>query len=234
MTNSLFEATVVRDVTTDAVRAPALTTELRSGIWTRLGDSSVLGDGVTESALQALAQSTRTSARAQGYAIGWSEGRQAAEERAGADVAAATRHHAEEDKRREAEHQIAIDALFRAAERLTASTAQVCASVETQAVDVAMRLTETLVGRELELGTQPGADAIRRALSLLPGEPLVTVRLNPQDVPASAVDDLAGTGVRVLADPALQRGDAVAEAADFVVDASIATALERVRKVLTR
>lgn len=234
MTNSLFEATVVRGVPTDAVRTPALTTELRSGIWTRLGDSSVLGDGVTESVLQALAQNTRASARAQGYAIGWSEGRRAAEERAGAEVAAAARHHAEEDKRREAEHQIAVDALHRAAERLTASTAQVCASVEAQAVDVAMRLTETLVGRELELGTQPGADAIRRALSLLPGEPLVTVRLNPQDVPASAVDDLVGTGVRVLADPALQRGDAVAEAADFVVDASIATALERVREVLAR
>ena len=62
----------------------------------------------------------------------------------------------------------------------------------------------------------------------------MTVRLNPQDVPVSAVDDLAGTGVRVLADPALQRGDAVAEAADFVVDASIATALERVREVLAR
>lgn len=232
--NSLFEATVVRDLPADAVRTPALATELRSGIWTRLGDGSVLGDGVTESVLQALAQSTRASARAQGYAIGWSEGRQAAEERAGAEVSARARHHAEAEKRREAEHQVAVVALHRAAERLTASTAKVCASVEAQAVDVAMRLTETLVGRELELGAQPGADAIRRALSLLPGEPLVTVRLNPQDIPVTAVDDLAGAGVHVVADPTLQRGDAVAEAADFVVDASVATALERVREVLSR
>jgi flagellar assembly protein FliH len=230
--SSSSEATVVRGLPAGAVHTPPLTTELRTGTWTRLGDKTVLGDGVTESAMQALAETTMTSARAQGYSVGWSQGRHAAEKKAREAATAAASRREADDARREEEHQSAVVGLRRAAEQLTATTAQVCASVESQAVDIAMALTETLVGRELELAQDPGADAVRRAMSLLPAQPLVTLRLHPDDVPSPAVADLVHAGAQVVADPTVQRGDALAEADTFVVDASIATALKRVREVL--
>ena len=51
--------------------APVAHPELRVGNWTRLGGSTVLGDQVTESMLDVLAERTRDAARAQGYATGW-------------------------------------------------------------------------------------------------------------------------------------------------------------------
>lgn len=230
--NSSTDAAVVRGVPADAIHAAMLTTELRTGTWTRLGDNSVLGDSVTESALHALAESTRASAQAQGYAVGWSQGHQAAEESSRAAIAASAERRTKDDARRDVEHQVAVAALQAAAEQLTATTAQVCASVETQAVDIAMQLTEALIGRELEVAMDPGADAVRRVLSLLPAEPMMTVRLHPDDVPSLAVTDLVRAGVRVVADPALTRGDAIAQADDYVIDASVANGLERVREVL--
>ena len=54
--------------------APAEPPDLRTGVWTRLGDDRVLGDAVTEAVLGALAERTRDAAQAQGYAVGWAEG----------------------------------------------------------------------------------------------------------------------------------------------------------------
>ena len=53
--------------------------ELRSGSWTRLGSSTVLGDTVTEQTLAGLVEQAQGAARAQGYSRGWAEGRRAAE-----------------------------------------------------------------------------------------------------------------------------------------------------------
>jgi flagellar assembly protein FliH len=246
--SSSFEATVIGRLASEPATIPsfvpepsaveasvyeaAMGTELRTGVWTRLAGGSVLGDGVTESVLAKLADQASASAQAQGYAVGWSQGQKAAEARAREEATVVAARRAEEDAVRAEEHRIAVAALHEAAARLTATTAQVCASVESQAVDIALQVTETLVGRELAVAVDPGADAVRRALSLLPGEPLVTVRLNPADVPSDAVATLAAAGATIVADPTLARGDAIAEAADFVVDASVASALQRVREVL--
>ena len=230
--SSLTETTVVRDLPAGAVRAATLTTELRTGTWTRLGDGSILGDGVTESALSTLAESTRASARAQGYAVGWAEGRRAAEQKAQTQAQAEAVRRSDEAARRDTEHRSALAALHAAAAQMAAVTAQVTAAVESQAVAIAMQLTEALVGRELAVATNPGADAVRRVLALLPADPAVTVRLHPDDVPSAAVADLVRAGVNVAADPSLRRGDAVAQADDHIIDACVATALERVREVL--
>ncbi|HEY9562838.1 MAG TPA: hypothetical protein VIR30_03615, partial [Nocardioides sp.] len=53
--------------------------DLRAGEWTRFGSGNARGDAVTENTLAALADSTRDAARAQGYAVGWAEGRRRAE-----------------------------------------------------------------------------------------------------------------------------------------------------------
>ena len=66
---------------------PLETPELRSGTWTRFGDRAVLGDAVTETALAALADSSRAVARSQGYAVGWAQGRREAAAEAAATTA---------------------------------------------------------------------------------------------------------------------------------------------------
>ena len=63
MTSSSTDLAVVRDLDGTAVRTLSLDTDLRSGAWTRLGDSAVLGDRATESSLQGLAETARAAAR---------------------------------------------------------------------------------------------------------------------------------------------------------------------------
>lgn len=232
MTSSSTDPAVVRDLDGSAVRTHPMDTDLRSGAWTRLGGSTVLGDPVTESVLNGLAENARASARAQGYAVGWAEGRRAGEELAGNQAQQEARERAADRARQDAEHEHAVAALRQAAQRLDSAVADVCAAVEGQAVEVALQLAEAVLGREVALAADPGTDAVRRALALMPAETSVTVRLHPQDrrgVDASAFGD---HGVRLVDDPTLRRGDAVAESDTAVVDATVGAALARVREVL--
>jgi flagellar assembly protein FliH len=232
MTSSSTEPAVVRGLDRDAVRAHSLDTDLRSGTWTRLGGGAVLGDAATESALHDLAESARAAARAQGYAVGWAEGQCAGSERARAMAEDAAREHAAERARQTAEHEQAVAALRAAATRLEDTVAEVCAAVQAQAVDTALQVAEAVLGRELAVAADPGADAIRRALALLPAGGTVTVRLHPQDRSTVDVTEFAAHAVRLVDDPGLSRGDAVAESDTAVVDATVAAALARVREVL--
>src|SRR3954452_25463051 len=113
------------------------TRELRTGGWTRLGSSSVLGDAVTEHTLAGLAEQAQLAARAQGYATGWAEGRRAAEEHADELRRELLLEHQAEEERRNAEHQAAVDALGRAAVDLAAVVASVCDRVADHTTQVA-------------------------------------------------------------------------------------------------
>lgn len=229
MTNSLSEPGLVpRDGS--ARVTPAHQRELPSGSWTRLGNQAIRGDSVTEGVLSDLAEQAKYAGRAQGYANGWAEGRRAAEDQARADAAAAAARRALDDRLRQDEHDQAVAALRQAAAQLHAAAAAICATVEGQATDLAMRLVAELLGRELAVATQPGADAVRRALRLLPDEALVSVRLHPCDL-GQAATELCPPGTRIIADPSLSRGDAVVESEQGVVDARLSTALERVAVV---
>jgi flagellar assembly protein FliH len=205
--------------------------ELRSGDWTRLGGAAVLGDAVTEHALGALAADARAAARAQGYATGWAEGRRAADEQAQAAELTAVEVRRLEDERRESEHRAAVQALLDAAAKLDESVAETCARVETHAVRLAAQLTEALVGHELAVAKNPGLGAVRRALALLPGEPVTRIRVAPEEAADPGLAELAGTVV-VVADATLGRGDALVETEVAVVDARVSTALHRVLEVL--
>ncbi len=205
--------------------------ELRAGGWTRLGSSSVLGDAVTEHALSGLAADTRAAARAQGYSTGWAEGRRAAEERAVALEQHTAELNRQEQERREDEHRAAVQALVRAAAQLDEALAETCSRVESQAVALAVALTEELLGHELTVAEAPGLDAVRRALDLVPGEPVVRIRVAAEEARHPLLADVAGAAT-VVGDPTLGRGDALVETAAGVVDARISGALERVREVL--
>lgn len=213
--------------------ATIATPELRGGSWTRLGDSHVLGDLVTEQVLAGLAESARTAARAQGYAVGWAEGRR---EAAAAAVVAADRFETDRlqaESRRESEHRAALDGLVRAAAEFQRTAARLAADLEDQGLRLARELTTEIVGHELRSATDPAADVVRRAVAVLPTGAPVTLRVHPSVVDAEAVADLAGHDVRVVADHSLERHDAVVETEDRLVDLRVGAALERVREVLS-
>lgn len=231
MTSSSPDARAVvldgSDVTTRTLPAR----ELRSGTWTRLAGGAVLGDPVTERALGGLVDEARAAAQAQGYSTGWAQGRQAAERQARDELAHAEELRSQAEERREAEHRAALAALARATEELHAAAIAICASVEERTAALAADLTEELLGHELAVAENPTLDAVRRALALLPGEPVVRVRVAPVDAACPELGAVAGTAI-VVGDPSLHRGDVVVETAEAVLDARISGAMARVREVL--
>ena len=217
---------------TSTVRPAGFAGELRSGNWTRLGDQGVLGDKVTEEMLSDIAARAKTAAQAQGYAIGWAEGRRAAEEQGRAEVARLYVEATAQEERRQKEHEATIEALRTAIAEVRAAASSVCDAVESQATDLAIRLTEAIIGRELKIAVDPGADAVRRALQLLPDESLVTVHMNAEDLHTTDTTVLTSLGATMVADATLGRGDVVVVADDHVVDGRVDEALARVQGVL--
>jgi flagellar assembly protein FliH len=204
--------------------------ELRHGEWTRRGGSAVLGDDAAEGLLAELARTTRAAARAQGYAVGWAEGMQQAADRMAAAAARVAQRRTAEDDVRRSEHAAALDALGRAAEQVRGLLGDLAGAIEQQASELAFALTRELVGHEVRGAT--GSEVVARVLAVLPGRPVATVRLHPSVAGDAAAQDLVERGVEVVADPHLDRADALVESDGAVVDLRIAEALERVREVL--
>lgn len=216
---------------TGRARAGVTTPELRIGNWTRLGGSAVLGDAVTESMLDGLATKAQEAARAQGYAVGWAEGRRAAAEQAAAEQAGRAAHHAAAEERREAEHRAAVDALGRAAEQVRGLLGDLAAAIEEQATDLAFALTAEVLGARVATAT--AADVVVRVLQVLPPVPVGRVRLHPSLLASGAAQDLAERGLEVVADPSLGPADALVESPDgSVTDLRVDEAMARVREVL--
>ncbi len=220
------EPGIVPDTGVTALPVP----ELRSGHWTRLGSSELLGDAVTEMALNGLAEAARNAAQTQGYAAGWAEGRREAAEAARRRAEDDARARAEAEARREEEHRTAIAALEAAAAGLAEGVTEVCARVEDQASRLAIELVTVLLGHELRV--ESAADVVARVLEVLPAGPAAEVRLHPTHAAAAACAELRGHGARVVADPTLAIGDAVVEASDHVVDLRLEDALARLDKAL--
>ncbi|WGL51935.1 FliH/SctL family protein [Nocardioides sp. BP30] len=207
---------------------PLPTPELRSGAWTSHGDH------VTESLLGQVAAEVRSTAQAQGYSVGWSQGSRAAQAAVAEEAAAVAREvaarNAEAEQRRAEEHAAAIAALGKAADDVRDLLVALSARVEEQATTLAWELTSTLVERELAVADD--ADVVRRVLQVLPETGVATVRLHPATADADAVAALRGTGLSVIPDPSLGRADALVECDGSVADLRIAEAIERVRRVL--
>lgn len=202
--------------------------DLRDGRWTRLGARAVAGDQTTEALLDGLAESTRRAAQTQGYAVGWAEGRQAAVAAASSEASHVAAQAVEDRRRQEQEHQDALEALRSLALELRAAVHETCTIIEGQAAELALQLTQELVGAG---AADAGSHAVARVTSLLPEHTVVRARLHP-DVAASA-SSLVDAGVQVVADPGLARADAVAETDTGMLDLRVATALARLREVLS-
>ena len=91
-------------------------------------------------------ETTREAAQAQGYAVGWAQGRREAEASARAAAEELATAHAERESRRQAEHAAAVAALHEAARAAHEQLAAACRLVDDQAGVLALELTRTLVG----------------------------------------------------------------------------------------
>ncbi len=159
-------------------------------------------DGVAEAKLEGY-----RDGREEGFRVGREEGRATAE----AAVAGA------------------LEALGAAVSDFRRQDAFARAEVEQVAVELAMELTEAILGRQLA-EIEPGSDVIARALSLRRGTEPVRVRMHPVD--AEALRPEPHPDVRIIADPTIGRGCAAAEIGEGLADLSIPAAVERVRAVL--
>ena len=234
MTSTSSDSVVLRGDLPSSPWAAVAVGDLRSGTWTRLGASTVLGDSATESTLGALADRTRAAGMAQGYAAGWAEGRQRAQEvadQAALERAALDQHAAAQLR---ADQQALIASLTQAVARCDAVLAERQELVATEAVDLALRIAEAVLGRELAAMTDAGAEALRRALAEVPPTVTATVRLNPADAAALDPTETRDGRVTVVADPTVSAGGAVLETEATTVDASLDTALARVAEALGR
>lgn len=234
MTSTSSDPVVLRGLPTDTVGDAPAGSDLRAGSWTRLWEGSVVGDPVTESVLGPLAERARAAARAEGYAAGWAEGRR---------VAAASAARETADRRAELEEMRAVAverqdlllaAMGVAVDRAERELLDRQDDLAVAAVDLALDLVETFLGRELELAGTPGLDAVRRAVAPVESDVRIVVRLHPDDLATLHPDAEVDPRVTLLADPALTRGDAVAETDDRIVDATVGAALARVRAVVGR
>jgi flagellar assembly protein FliH len=103
------------------------------------------------------------------------------------------------------------------------------AGLEDALARAAVDLASAVIGRELEVAASPGADALARALALVPAGATATARLHPAD---AALISEATAGVSVLPDPAVEPGGCILEVGDSRIDAQLGPALDRVRAAL--
>jgi flagellar assembly protein FliH len=162
--------------------------------------------------------------RTEGFAHGHQEGRQAA-------LAEAARQQAEQAET----VQSALDALSRAAADVVARRDDTVAALEESLVAGALALAEAVIGRELELATTPGRDALVRVLRLADGADGVVARLHPDDIETlgDPAELAPGRQLTIVADASVERGGCVAQVGDGRIDACLSTALARVREVLS-
>lgn len=181
-----------------------------------------------------VAERLAAQARAAGYAIGWAEGRRAADEetqRLREELSTQAREALDAQAVASAN---ALRAVAAAASRLEERTARIAADLEAQLVEAAFALAEALVGHELAASTDPGRDALRRALALAPQGRPALVRLHPDDAATmSGSSTVDGRDVVVVADASLSRGDAIVDCDSTNIDARIDAALRRAREALS-
>src|SRR3954470_13518307 len=176
----------------------------------------------------------REQAHAEGFAAGHAEGLTAAEGVVAETERAAAERVAEVRARWERRLVSATAALGAAAARLDEAALPIAEDIRDSILTAVLTLVEDLLGRELALAESPGLDALRRALTLVPTEAPVVLRLHPDDlgeVPAEALAALPDT-ITVVSDASIERAGAVAECGPQRIDAQLGAALERVQAVL--
>lgn len=175
----------------------------------------------------------RERARVQGHAAGYAAGRKAATETLATDRAAL---------RTEADRVLgeqidglrsALDAVRQAATELNTQTTMSLEGTEEAVLSAAIEIAGMILGRAISEDHEGAAvAALRRALEAAGPAPVRVVRMHPDDLELVSMVGADEPGLQLRADHRVARGDAMVDLPDGVVDASIASAVERVRRAL--
>jgi flagellar assembly protein FliH len=132
-----------------------------------------------------------------------------------------------------AAHLARLEALIRsldeAAADLRRRQALELAGLEDALARTAVDLASAIIGRELQVAASPGADALARAMGLVPAGATAQARLHPAD---AALVTETPAGVTILPDPAVEPGGCILVVGDSRIDAQLGSALDRVRAAL--
>ncbi|MEG8036496.1 hypothetical protein QP157_14640 [Sphingomonas sp. LR61] len=184
-----------------------------------------------------------SGADVRGHAAGYTAGLRAAQAETDALRARLQAEHAALTASLRADTVRRIAVLDAATNAMLSTVAPVLSDAEASVASAATDLAEAIVGYEIRasrpsVGTDDDREAritsgaettVRRALASIDRSVPVAVRLSPADAARVADVDLP---VPVVADPALRDGDAVVDLPDGILDARIATALDRARTAL--
>lgn len=175
---------------------------------------------------------TERQARTRGHAAGYSAGLRAAHAHLATQQAAQAAAHAQAL----AEGRDAIDQAIRALAAATRAAETRALPVLQQAEDTlagaAIDLAEAIIGHELSEGEASARSALARVLGAPSTVGLTLIRMNPEDLARVDAENGVPAGVDLVADPSLDRGDALAQLPDGFLDARIGAALARARAAL--
>ena len=152
-----------------------------------------------------------------GFADGIADGRRAA-------LAEATEAHA-----------ITQQTLAKLVDQLTQQNSQTAQELSRAVVERAIDIASMIIGRELAVAENPGADALARCLAIAPNVTDMVAHVHPEDLAlldAGSYASATGHEFTLVADDRLERGDAVVMTDQTIIDARLATAFERVAEVL--
>lgn len=109
-----------------------------------------------------------------------------------------------------------------------------CDRLASQVVELALELAELVVDHDVAARSQPGLDAVTRAVRFAPPEVPLVVRLHPDDAKGLDLDALGDDrDLRVVADSDIRRGGCLLSGGDTTVDATVDGAIRRLRTLLT-
>lgn len=224
---------VLRGGAATVARAARIDSDLRT---TPFATVHAVDARLTDPHLEAVvAEATRVATergRAEGYEHGYAAGLAKAEAEATVRAAEQAQAAAATELARDAQLQDRLAALRSATEALLRREAVAVAEVEATVVELALGLARAVLDREIRSASDPGREALTRALALAPQGAPAVARLHPDDH-ALLVDALpADRQLTVLADPAVERGGCVVDTAGRRIDAQVGPALERAAAVL--
>ena len=177
---------------------------------------------------------TLERARVQGHAAGYAAGRRAATETLAADRAALRVEHERALGEEITDLRDALDAVRQMAGALNAQTVEAFEATEESVLAAAVEIAAAILGRTIADDPDGSAlAAVARALEAAGPVPVRVVRLHPADLAVVEAVTEPEAGLRLVADPRLQRGDAMVDLPDGVIDACVGSAVDRVRRALT-
>lgn len=187
----------------------------------------------TPDASGAVGAAAAEQARVAGFAAGWAAGSRAAAAAAEEQERLREIAHARAEEERQERLLDALRTLARAAQAVERRVLPVVEDVRGRLAAGALDLAQAVVGHVLASPESSAAVALARATAVPADLGVHTVRLSPADLdalhslPALAPLLAQVSGIELVADPALQPGDAISVYPDGYLDARIRETFER-------